>query len=82
MAHLSFTEPPASVGKAYDEHLRSAGGFSVRMIGAGFARFVHSLLPFVVVTSASSTVRRLYDGMIVHRVWTAAQPSANPEAAP
>jgi hypothetical protein len=40
------------------------------------------VLPFVFVISGSSTVRRLYDGMIVHRVSTRAQPSANPEAAP
>ena len=82
MARLSFTEHPASVGETYGEHLRSAWGFSVRMIGAGFACFVHGVLPFVFVTSGSSTVRRLYDGMIVHRVRAPAQPSTNPEAAP
>jgi Family of unknown function (DUF6356) len=82
MARLSFTEHPASVGETYGEHLRSAWGFSVRMIGAGFACFVHGVLPFVFVTSGSSTVRRLYDGMIVHRVRASAQPSANPDSAP
>jgi hypothetical protein len=82
MARLSFTEHPASVGETYAEHLRSAWGFSARMIGAGFACFVHGVLPFIFVTSGSSTVRRLYDGMIVHRVKTPARQSANPDHAP
>ncbi|MDP2322666.1 MAG: DUF6356 family protein, partial [Gammaproteobacteria bacterium] len=36
-----FTEHPASVGESYIEHLISATGFSLRMIGAGLACLVH-----------------------------------------
>lgn len=62
-----FTEHPASVGETYAQHLVSATGFSLRMIGAGIACLVHALLPFLFERVGSSTIASLYDRMIQNR---------------
>lgn len=62
-----FTEHPASVGETYTQHLVSATGFSLRMIGAGIACLVHALLPFLFVKTGSNTIARLYDRMVLNR---------------
>ncbi len=67
MPRLSFLEHPASVGETYAQHLRSAWGFSLGMIGGGLACFVHGLLPFLFVTTGSATIRRLHGDMVVNR---------------
>lgn len=62
-----FTEHPASVGETYVQHLVSATGFSLRMIGAGIACLIHALLPFLFVRAGSSTIATLYERMIQNR---------------
>jgi len=62
-----FTEHPASVGESYFGHLISAGGFSLRMIAAGLACFIHALLPFLFVSTGRQTILRLHDVMVVNR---------------
>jgi hypothetical protein len=62
-----FTEHPASVGENYLEHLASASGFALRMIGAGLACLIHGLLPFLFVKSGSTAVTQLHDRMVVNR---------------
>ena len=62
-----FTGHPASVGETYLQHLVSAWGFSLRMIGAGSCCFVHGLLPFLFVRTGSDTVARLHDRMVLNR---------------
>ncbi len=62
-----FTEHPASVGETYGQHLLSAAGFSLQMIGAGIACLVHALLPCLFVRSGSNAIARLHDRMILNR---------------
>jgi hypothetical protein len=67
MARWSFTEHPQSVGESWPEHLLMAWSFGGRMIAAGFACLVHGLLPFLFVTTGSSTVHALFDRMVTSR---------------
>ena len=62
-----FTEHPASVGETYFEHLRAASGFSLRLIVAGLACFIHGLLPFLFVSTGKKTLIELHDIMVVNR---------------
>ena len=48
-----FTAHPASVGETYFEHMRFARKFGGRMLLGGAAAVVHSLFPFLFVTTAS-----------------------------
>jgi hypothetical protein len=62
-----FSEHPASVGETYAEHMRSAFRFGVLLLGASIACLVHGILPWVLKTRGSETVRLLYDRMINDR---------------
>ena len=62
-----FTEHPASVGETYGEHFRTATSFSAAMIVGGFACLLHAVFPFLCVTTASRTIARLYERMVVNR---------------
>lgn len=66
MSHL-FTRHPASVGETYWQHLQTALTFGFRMLGGGIACFVHALLPFLFVSTASRCIEQLHDRMVVHR---------------
>jgi hypothetical protein len=48
-----FTAHPASVGETYSHHMRFACRFGVRMLLGGAAAVVHSMFPFLFVTTAS-----------------------------
>jgi Family of unknown function (DUF6356) len=48
-----FTAHPASVNETYVEHMRFASRFGGRMVLGGFAAVIHSLCPFLFVTTAS-----------------------------
>ena len=58
-----FTQHPASLGETYTEHMRASLSYAVPLLGAALAAFVHALLPFLFQTTASQTVRRLYERM-------------------
>ena len=58
-----FCEHPASVGETYGEHMRTALSFAVPLARASAAAFVHAVLPFAFVTTASRTVKGLNDRM-------------------
>jgi hypothetical protein len=62
-----FTEHPASVGETYAEHFRTATSFSAAMIAGGLACLFHAVFPFLCVTTASRTIARLHDKMVVNR---------------
>ncbi len=72
-----FTRHPATVGETYGEHFASAGGFALRLFGAGAACLVHAVLPFLFVKTGSAAVKHLHDLMVAHR-----QRGAAPIAAP
>jgi len=48
-----FTAHPNSVGETYLEHMQFASRFGSRMLLGGAAAVVHSLFPFLFVTTAS-----------------------------
>ncbi len=58
-----FTRHPHEVGETYRAHLYTAAGFGMRMIVAGSACVVHSVLPMLFPKTASNTVRALYAQM-------------------
>ncbi len=62
-----FSEHPASVGETYFEHLLCATGFSIRMIIGGIACFIHALLPFLFVKTASKYITELHEQMVRKR---------------
>ena len=63
----AFTEPPASVGETYAEHLVSAVCFGTRMVLAGIACLVHGVLPFLFVRTGSRAIAELNERMIADR---------------
>ena len=65
-----FTDHPASVGETYFEHLFCATRFSLRLIGAGIACFLHGLLPFLFIKTGSNTITQLHDNMVINRAKT------------
>ena len=58
-----FTEHPDAVGESYGEHMHVALSFAGPLLLAGLAALVHAFLPFLCVTTASATVKRLYARM-------------------
>ncbi len=59
-----FTEHPESVGETYLEHMGVALSFAFPLLRAGLAALVHAFLPFLCLTTASSTVKRLHARMV------------------
>jgi hypothetical protein len=64
----AFTEHPRSVGESYWEHMGVALSFSARLLVAGLATLVHSVLPFLLVGTGSRMIAQLHDSMVAHRV--------------
>jgi hypothetical protein len=62
-----FTRHPASVGESYLQHLVTALIFGSRMLLGGLACFVHALLPFLFVRTASRCIAQLHERMVVNR---------------
>ena len=73
----AFKSHPASVDESYVEHLGSAWSFAVPLIGAGIACLLHGLFPFLFVTTGSSTIRQLYERMVINRVRQKTEASAD-----
>lgn len=59
MLRRLFNAHPASVGESYGQHANFAFGVGLRMMGAGFACFIHGLFPFLFVQTASRCIREL-----------------------
>jgi hypothetical protein len=58
-----FTDHPEAVGETYMEHMQVALSFAVPLLLAGLSALVHAFLPFLFVSTASVTVKRLYARM-------------------
>jgi hypothetical protein len=58
-----FTDHPHAVGESYTEHMKVALSFAGPLAAAAAAALVHAFLPFLFVTTASRTVKRLYERM-------------------
>ena len=63
MLKRAFTDHPASVDESYGQHLRVAGWYGARMVGAGLACLVHAVFPFAFVRTGSATINRLHGHM-------------------
>ena len=48
-----FTAHPTAVGETYLEHFRFAFWYGTRMLAGGAAATIHSVFPFLFVTTAS-----------------------------
>ena len=59
-----FTEHPDAVGETYVEHMKVALSFAGPLAGAAAAALVHAVLPFLFVTTASATIKRLHARMV------------------
>lgn len=59
-----FTDHPHAVGETYFEHMKVALSFAGPLTVAAGAALVHAFLPFLCVTTASVTVKRLYARMV------------------
>ena len=59
-----FRDHPASIGETYLEHMWAALTFSLLMVRAAVACFVHAFLPFLFVQTGSSTVKKLSTTMV------------------
>ena len=66
--HRLFVDHPASVGETYREHARRAAGIGATMLRAALASFLHALVPALCTATASQSIARLHDHMIVKRV--------------
>jgi hypothetical protein len=55
-----FLDHPRSVDKSYFEHLLFAGGFALRLVGAGLAALVHALVPCLFEKTASNMIAKMY----------------------
>ncbi|MFD0938099.1 DUF6356 family protein [Methylobacterium trifolii] len=62
LRHL-FTDHPAALGETYPEHMRASLSYAVPLFGAAMAASVHAVFPFLFTTTASRSVKRLYDRM-------------------
>ena len=55
-----FMDHPRSIGESYFEHLLFAGGFALRLLGAGLAALVHALIPCLFEKTASNMIAKMY----------------------
>ena len=62
-----FLSHPRSVNESYLEHQACAMRFSVSLMGAGLACFVHALVPALFERTASRAIERLHGEMVTHR---------------
>ena len=55
-----FLDHPRSVDESYFEHLLFAGGFAVRLMGAGLAALIHALIPCLFEKTAGNMIMRMH----------------------
>jgi hypothetical protein len=76
-----FTEHPDAVGETYTEHFGVAMGYSLRLLRASGAAFMHALLPFTFKTTASTAIKAMYADMTRRGATDALPAQAHPVAA-
>lgn len=62
-----FTQHPESVGETYVEHLQIASKSGFKLVVAGFACLIHSIFPFLFITTASRTVQEINQKMVARQ---------------
>lgn len=78
MIQRIFIDHPASVGESYGEHLTHALYFSMSMLAASMACFIHALIPALFERTGSRIIRRLHDRMLMNRTRRSVPPGVNP----
>jgi hypothetical protein len=63
----AFTKHPESVGETYVEHMGVAALFGTRMLLGALACYLHALFPFLFEKTASTTIAKLHERMVVSR---------------
>ncbi len=63
-----FTQHPTTVGEGYFEHMGQAFSFAGAMALGALACAAHGVFPFLCLKTGSTTIRRLHDRMVTHRV--------------
>lgn len=56
-----FLDHLRSVDESYFEHLLFAGGFALRLVGAGMAALIHALIPCLFEKTASQMIIKMHD---------------------
>jgi len=69
-----FLSHPRSVNESYLEHQGRAIKFSLSLLGAGLACFVHALVPALFERTASRAIEKLHGEVVTHRKHHEAQP--------
>jgi len=59
--NISFTKHPHEMGRTYLGHMYFAISLSVKLILIGIAAFIHAIFPFFFVTTASSSIKDMYN---------------------
>lgn len=77
-----FTDHPSAVGETYSQHAAFAFRFGGTMVLGGLACMAHGLLPFLFVTTGSSTVKRLYERVTGRGSQPAAELTMQPQLGP
>jgi len=62
-----FLDHPKSVRESYFEHRRMAWGYSLSLLKAALACFVHGLVPGMFQSTASRAVAQLHGEMTANR---------------
>ena len=78
LAGRLFNDHPRSLGMTWASHGAGAAIIGVRLVGAGMACLIHSLVPAWFTQTAGRTVTDIYDD-IARRKAGAANPSAWPD---
>lgn len=62
-----FLDHPETVNESYWEHFGNACSFGARMFVMSIVSFIHALIPCLFVRTASSTIEKLHDRMVINR---------------
>lgn len=62
-----FFAHPRSIEESYLQHQRMAWGFSVSLLKAAAACFVHGLVPGLFSSTGSVTIAQLHERMVMNR---------------
>ncbi len=77
-----FVDHPHSVGETYLQHWCSAMRFALLLAGCALACLVHAFVPGLCKSTASQSVKRLYERMVTHRHRAHLTTAYHPEQAP
>lgn len=59
-----FITHPASVEESYFEHMRFAGRFGLRLLGAAGAALVHAVIPCLFEKTASNLIKTMHHDLV------------------